>query len=313
LKNFRFQISDFFRRRKNETMTHDPVDFVGIGAPKCGTTWISECLAEHPEIGFAADKEVYFFADSEARTYANAGFDNYSRGTDWYHDQMPHDKPGARVFGEYSVSYMYDARVCQRLAQYHPQVKIVIALRNPVDMVYSWYWFNRTGLIAKLPETFEQAMEIDYFRNLGCYHLALAPFFAQFDRRQLHVVLHEDIQRDATRVLRELFAFLDVDPEFQPEKTGVRVNAAKGTRFGWMQSLGGTTYGAMKKIPGVSSIVSSRSFEKAVLAVYRRVNHVPLDYPPMDPATREQLAAYYAEDTQKLATLIGRDLDHWDA
>ena len=28
------------------------LDFVGIGFPRCGTTWISKCIAEHHEISF---------------------------------------------------------------------------------------------------------------------------------------------------------------------------------------------------------------------------------------------------------------------
>ena len=291
-------------------MRGDRIDFVGIGAPKTGTTWLSECLAEHPRVGFAPDKEVYFFADSEARTYADAGFNYYERGTDWYHQQMP-DKPDAEVFGEFSVSYMYDPRACERIYQYHPKIKILVALRNPVEVVYSWYWFNRTGLIAKLPQSFAEAMQIEYFKNLGLYYRALAPFFERFPREQIHVILHDDIKRDASAVLDDLFAFIGVGGDYKPEKTNSKINAAKGTRFQWLQTFGGTTYSALKKVPGVSMVVSSRPFEKAVLAVYRRINHVKLDYPPMDEEMRAELAEYYREDTEKLSTLIDRDLNAW--
>ncbi len=49
-------------------MTH--IDFIGIGAPKCGTTWLSAQLEAHPQIGFAPDKEVYYFADTILRRIA---------------------------------------------------------------------------------------------------------------------------------------------------------------------------------------------------------------------------------------------------
>ena len=48
------------------------IDFVGIGAPKCGTTWISAQLGAHPQIGFVPDKEVYYFADTIFRRIAGA-------------------------------------------------------------------------------------------------------------------------------------------------------------------------------------------------------------------------------------------------
>lgn len=291
-------------------MNKDRIDFVGIGAPKCGTTWLSDCLAEHPEIGFAPDKEVYYFADSEARTYYDAGFRNYDRGVEWYHRQFP-AKAGARIFGEYSVSYMYDPRCCDRIRAYHPGIRVLVALRNPVDVVYSWYWYNRTGLISKLPETFAATMEIPYFRDLGCYHRALEPYFRAFPREAIHVILHDDIKKDPDGVLDGLFSFLGVAPGFRPSKRGEKVNAAKTTRFEALQSIGNATYGVLKKTPGISTVVNSRPFEKAVLAVYERVNRVPLAYPPIPPAVRGELAAYYRPDVDRLEGLLGRDLSTW--
>ena len=36
-------------------------NFIGIGAPKAGTTWLFKCLDEHPEVFVAAVKETSFF------------------------------------------------------------------------------------------------------------------------------------------------------------------------------------------------------------------------------------------------------------
>ena len=32
------------------------IDFIGIGAPKCATTWLSTQLEAHPQLGFAPEK-----------------------------------------------------------------------------------------------------------------------------------------------------------------------------------------------------------------------------------------------------------------
>ncbi len=39
--------------------------FIGIGAPRCGTQWLAECLAEHPEISLPP-KGVYLFTTQDA-------------------------------------------------------------------------------------------------------------------------------------------------------------------------------------------------------------------------------------------------------
>ncbi len=36
------------------------IDFIGVGAPKCGTTWVAQCLSEHPQICLSKPKEINF-------------------------------------------------------------------------------------------------------------------------------------------------------------------------------------------------------------------------------------------------------------
>jgi hypothetical protein len=65
------------------------IDFIGIGAPKCGTTWLSAQLEAHPQIGFAPEKEVYYFADTILRRVAKQELRCFDRGETWYHEQFP--------------------------------------------------------------------------------------------------------------------------------------------------------------------------------------------------------------------------------
>ena len=65
------------------------IDFIGVGAPKCGTTWLSAQLEAHPQIGFAPDNEVYYFADTILRRIAGKELRCFERGDAWYHEQFP--------------------------------------------------------------------------------------------------------------------------------------------------------------------------------------------------------------------------------
>ena len=61
--------------------------FIGIGAPRCGTRWLAQCLAEHPEVSLPR-KEVYFFTNpphrsiSEHRCQASPLHDGLSSAAD---------------------------------------------------------------------------------------------------------------------------------------------------------------------------------------------------------------------------------------
>ncbi len=41
------------------------IDVVGVGFPKCGTSWLSNMMATHPEISMAKAKETFYFIKSE--------------------------------------------------------------------------------------------------------------------------------------------------------------------------------------------------------------------------------------------------------
>src|SRR4051812_10446290 len=69
-------------------------NFIGIGAPKAGTTWLAKCLGEHPQVFMAAVKETEFWklADAEHRLPEYAT--HFSTAD------------GQRAVGEFSVRYL---------------------------------------------------------------------------------------------------------------------------------------------------------------------------------------------------------------
>ncbi len=118
-------------------MSH--INFIGIGAPKCGTTWLSAQLEAHPQIGFAPDKEVYYFADTILRRMAGKELRCFERGEAWYHEQFPAAVGPVTCRGEFCPAYLYSEEAATRIAAYRPDIKLLLCLRPPVEMIYSWY------------------------------------------------------------------------------------------------------------------------------------------------------------------------------
>lgn len=65
------------RSPQNPTKTLDVPHFVGIGAPRCGTTWVYKMLRLHPQV-WIPWKEIHYFDSVDPGT--PSGFDVESRG-----------------------------------------------------------------------------------------------------------------------------------------------------------------------------------------------------------------------------------------
>src|SRR5690606_3039954 len=101
------------------------VDFLGLGVQKAATTWLFRMLAAHPDIFMARaqDKDLRFFS-----AY-------YDRGLVWYERHFA--AAGPRRCGEFSTSYFYSKDAPERVFRYHPGIRLLLSLRDPVERLIS--------------------------------------------------------------------------------------------------------------------------------------------------------------------------------
>jgi hypothetical protein len=283
-------------------MSH--IDFIGIGAPKCGTTWLSAQLEAHPQIGFAPDKEVYYFADTILRRLAGQELRCFARGDVWYHEQFPAAVGTVSCRGEFCPAYLYSEEAAARIAAYRPDIKLVLCLRPPVEMIYSWYWYNRNAVITSVPGTFEGMMENPFLRDLGCFAQHLKPYFDRFPMKNFLVVQFDAIRRDPDRVRRRTYEFLGVAADFKPQLSQEGQNAARAPRFALVQSGAQRFYSAISALPGADKVLKSPVVAKTLQSVYHRLNTKARKYEPLSPRERLKWDAYYAADQKELSHLL---------
>ena len=124
------------------------------------------------------------------------------------------------------------------------------------------------------------------------------PYLQLFGRAALKIVLYEDWKRDNLGVLRDLFAFLEVDADFVPDVSRT-FNVSAVPRGTWIAPL-------MRR---------TRALRKSTAApdpVLRRVaRRMLLRHPVLDPEDRSGLVARYRDDVHRLEDLLGRDLSSW--
>jgi len=208
--------------------------FVIIGAQRCGTTYLTRLLDEHPEIEMAKPlrPEPRFFLDDQ----------KFGRGVEHYEEQYFSD-PGARVRGEKSTSYIEHDLAVLRIASVLPDATIVAVVRDPVARALSNYRFSCAEGVETLPlvdalkvnGTAERAWDearfsVSPFAYLerGRYADALARVAQHVPRERLQVLVFEELVADAS-VLAALYERLGVDPGFRPPGLGAPVNASTDT------------------------------------------------------------------------------------
>jgi hypothetical protein len=282
------------------------INFIGIGAPKCGTTWLSAQLEAHPQIGFAPDKEIYYFADTILRRLADKELRCFKRGDGWYHEQFPAAAGAVSCRGEFCPAYLYSEEAAARIAAYRPNIKLLLCLRPPVEMIYSWYWYNRNAVVASLPETFEQLMENPFLRDLGCFARHLKPYVERFPAKNILVVQFDAIRRAPELVRRRLYEFLNVAADFKPQEEAGK-NAARAPRFPFLQSSAQRLYGGVSTLPGVGKLLRSPAVARTLQSAYHRLNTKSRKYEPLAPEERLKWESYYATDQEELSHLL-RDL-----
>jgi hypothetical protein len=280
------------------------IDFIGIGAPKCGTTWLSAQLEAHPQIGFAPDKEVYYFADTILRRLAGQELRCFERGDAWYHEQFPAVAGTISCRGEFCPSYLYKEDASKRIAAYRSDIKLLLCLRPPVEMVYSWYWYNRNAVVASLPESFEQMMENPFLRELGSYARHLKPYLDLFPKENFLVIQFEAIRRDPDGVRQRAYEFLKVDSSFRPPPSQEGKNAARAPRFALLQSGAQRLYNGISAMPGVGKVLKSPVVAKTLQDAYHRLNSKARKYEPLAAEEQRRWEEYYAADQEELSHLL---------
>ena len=286
-----------------------------VGAPKSGTTAMATYLRAHPDVFMPARKELGYFGSD--LTYSK----RFIRDPDEAH-YLAHFAgwSGEAVAGEASVWYLYSRTAAAEIRAFSPDARIIIMLRNPVDVIYSNYHqflYNENEDIRD----FEAALAAESDRKAGrrlpsrmllregLYYTDTVRFAAQierylevFGRERVHVILFDEFQRDTPKTFRGVLEFLEIDPEFTTDFEVVNPNKRSRSR-------------AFRHLYTSAPFrAAARCFPRLAQRVYEPIRALNTEFvprAPLDPATRLQLSRELAPEVRKLAALLERDLSRW--
>jgi hypothetical protein len=257
-------------------------------------------LKQHPDIYLSLLKEpIYFGSDLTRQPLAVTDLASYL--------SLFAGAGSARVIGEGSVFYLMSTRAAEELEQFSPSARILIMLRNPVDMMHSLHaLYLRTGNDEL--DDFDAALEacadraegrrlpprcyfpegLQYTR-LARYAEPVARFLRVFGKDRVHVVVFDDLVRDPASEYRRLLAFLGL-----PDHP-VELDVDKATEL--IRPV------VLRQMRAASPEIRG----KLKTGHHHRGAHSR----PVSPGTRTRLAAELLPDVTQLSQLLDRDLTHW--
>ncbi|WP_227815736.1 sulfotransferase domain-containing protein [Nitrogeniibacter aestuarii] len=275
-----------------------PVDIVGIGAQKCGSTWLYDILSDHPQVGVSRAKEVDYFSYY------------WDRGSQWYSQYF---SGSGKLLCEVSPSYFHCADAPWRVVKHNPEAKVIALLRDPVKRAYSNHVHDiRHGFLRGADLSFEFGLENNSaYVEQGLYFKHLSRWLDSVPEANLLILLQEDIQADPAAVASRVYRHIGIDSLHEPAALSKRSNERQAV----------VNVDMAKKVDGLREKIQSGPLAPlwtlakglGLKRVYHSINVRPPQQliPPMAADTEDRLRAEFANDIVKLEALLGRSLAQW--
>jgi hypothetical protein len=201
-------------------------NFFIVGMPRSGTTALYIYLKQHPEVYLSIIKEPHYFGTDLPC------LDSYVRDTELY-SSLFENVTDEKIIGEGSVWYLESLLAAKELRAFNPEAKIVILLRNPVDMMVSLHaLYLRTG--NEEVEDFNEAIQLQesrkknksipanvyflqglFYLDVALYYNKLKRFYETFEKDKIHVILFDELINHPHDTYQDLLKFLNLNT-FKP-------------------------------------------------------------------------------------------------
>lgn len=207
-------------------------DFLIIGAPRAGTSWLYVVLRQHPALWLPPVKELHYF-DKSART--RTWLDPYERrrvrpralnlwhlsylfgrrSDEWYAKLFHKAQLKGLIAGEATPDYaVLDADGFKRIQRMNPDIKLIFIMRDPVDR--SWSAVNNAFKKGRVSRSLTEAA-VEWARREGpmarsSYPETIRRLEGIFPRAQLHYCFFDDLAQRPADFVAAVLSFLDVEP-----------------------------------------------------------------------------------------------------
>ena len=286
-------------------------NFFFVGHTRSGTTSLKEELEQHPEIYF-------YYPKSWKKPNGPFGFESSFKNEEEFLDEFR--GVNEKRIGQKRGDYLSCPWAAEGIKKFSPDAKIIMTLRNPINVMYSLHATMLYRETVENIEDFGKALEIEeerkkkygykiipkkyhphmLYRETVSYPQQVRRYFELFGEENVKVTIFEEYIRNKSTTLRDIFKFLDVDEKF--EIKSINTNAGRKYRNRTIHSAVMTNKfgirGILRNIPGSAKF-------------YRKINNSEFKRKPLDPSLRKSLLDDLKKEIDELGLMLKKDLSYW--
>lgn len=280
-----------------------------VGHVRSGTTSLKEELSQHPEIYF-------YYPKSWKKPNGPFGYESSFENDDEFLEGFRGRKE--KIIGQKNTDYLSCAWAAEKIKKKFPHAKIIMILRNPIDVMHS----NHASMLYRMTieniDDFGEALKMEetrkkensitpikhhpllLYRESVRYPEQVKRYFEYFGEKNVKVIIFDEYIKSKSTVIEDLLKFLDVDEKFEIKNIHTNENRKYKSRMFhniMLQNRFGIR-GILRNIPGAAN-------------AYRKINNSEFKRKPIKPLLKKSLQEDLKEEIDELSLLLNKDLSYW--
>lgn len=285
-----------------------------VGVPKAGTSALGKFLAEHPQICLFEGKES---------NYHCRDFNLPRPETEQDYLSLFSVTDETKILADATVINFYSQQAATEIANYTPDARIIVVLRNPVEAMYSWHSEmvfsgnepldfegaikaeeqRKSGQLLPQTTTIARCPQLLFYRDIYSYSQQLQRYFDRFDRDRVLILFYDDFKSSPESVYQKILDFLELDRSFVPQFR--KVNSPKARRNLRLHQW-------LKKYFAVPArLLLSYKLRAKLLRQYDKLNSQKVQRSSLDEKFVSELKAECKPDLLLLEQMLERKLTDW--
>lgn len=293
-------------------------NFFIVGAPKSGTTAMSEYLRTHPNVFVSDPKEPNFFSQDVAPSHWHS--------IEEYMELFTTASCDKTVIADASTSYIYSKIALEKIVEFQPSAQLMVMLRQPTELVHAFHGeLLRLGIECE--QDFETAWELQYARAagrmlpprcrnahrlqykwIGSLGSQVEHLLQIFPRSQVHFALFNNFATDPGYEYHKVLSFLKLSHDGRLEFP--RINESSRYKWLWLgqfpKRLRGHVAGPLATLSRTTGLRGT-----GLIKMLDRFNAVPAQRPPLRPEFQRYLTEVFSDEVRLLEELLDQDLLAW--